>query len=160
MLNRLLDHIRHSIVGYIALFIAMGGTGYAAVNLPVASVGSSQLRNHSITPVKFNRQFINGTVRAWTVVAPNGTIQAGAGKPSVRVESDTPGLYVIKWSKVAAPTRRGCFAIGGLTGENGGEGSAEADLFVPFRGPWAVDVATYGSQGQRLAQYFYTAVIC
>ena len=160
MLTRLTHSIRHNIVAYAALFIALGGTSWAAVNLPVGSVGNRQLRNRSITPGKFNPQYINGTVRAWAVVAPNGTIQSGAGKPTVLVESGTPGLYVIKWKKVATATQRGCFAIGGLNAESGQSGAAEATLFVPRKGPWAVDVNTYGPQGQRLPQYFYTAVIC
>ena len=86
MLTRLIHSIRHNIVAYAALFIALGGTSWAAVNLPVGSVGNRQLRNGSITPGKFNPRkfnppYINGTVRAWAVVAPNGTIQSGAGKP-------------------------------------------------------------------------------
>lgn len=159
-MSRVLRHFRHNVVAYLALFVALGGTSYAAINLPPGSVGSRQLRNHSITPVKFDRRFINGTVRAWAVVAPSGTVQAGAGKPSVLVESHTPGLYVIKWRNVARPSPRGCFAIGGITDDAAEGGSAEASLFVPHKGPWAVDLNTYGPQGQRMPQYFYTAVIC
>jgi len=159
-MSRVLRHFRQNVVAYLALFVALGGTSYAAINLPPGSVGSRQLRNHSITPVKFDRRFINDTVRAWAVVAPSGTVQAGAGKPSVLVESTAPGVYVIKWKNVAVPTQRGCFAIGGITDEAEQAGSAEAGLFVPRKGPWAVDVGTYGPQGQRLAQYFYAAVIC
>ncbi len=159
-MTRLLAHVRSNAISYLALFVALGGTGYAAISLPAGSVGASQLRNHSITPDKLDPRFINGTVRAWAVVAPNGTVQAGAGKPSVLVERQTPGLYVIKWRGVAKPSQHRCFAIGGITDDAAEGASAEASLFVPHRGPWAVDLNTYGPQGQRGAQYFYTAVFC
>jgi hypothetical protein len=158
-LRTIVKHVRGNAVAYLALFVALGGTSYAAINLPAGSVGSKQLRNGSITPVKFDGRYINGSIRAWAVVAPNGTVQAGAGKPSVHVVSVVSGSYVITW-KVPAPTFKGCFAIGGLTGASSTAGSAEAGLAVPSRRDWSVDVSTYGPTGQRLAQYFYTALIC
>jgi len=160
MLTRLTHSIRHNIVAYTALFIALGGTSWAAINLPAGSVGNTQLRNRSITPGKFNPQYINGTIRAWAVVAPNGTIQSSAGKPTVLVENGTPGLYVIKWKKVATPSQQGCFAVAGINDQSGQAGSAQAGLGVRSKKLWAVDVNTYGAQGQQMPLYFYAAVIC
>lgn len=40
------------IVSMVALFVALGGAGYAAVTLPRASVGSAQLRADSVTETK------------------------------------------------------------------------------------------------------------
>ncbi len=68
MHTRLLHHIRHNVVAYIALFIALGGSSYAVVNLPANSVGPRQLRNHTITPVKLDPKSIAGSVRAWVDV--------------------------------------------------------------------------------------------
>ncbi len=102
-----LRHVRQNAVAYLALFVALGGTSYAAVNLPNNSVGSSQLRNHSITPGKFNGKYINGTVRAWALVAADGTVQGGAGKPSVNVVQGATNSYVITWKDVKAPTANG-----------------------------------------------------
>ena len=159
-MTRLIQSIRHNIVAYAALFIALGGTSWAAVNLPARSVGNTQLRNRSITPGKFSPQYINGTVRAWAVIAPNGTVLSSAGKPTVLVESGTPGLYVIKWKKVVTPTQRGCFAMAGINDQSGQAGSAQAGLGVRSKKLWAVDVNTYGAQGQQMPLYFYVAVIC
>jgi hypothetical protein len=39
-----LAHLRRNAVGYLALSIALGGTSYAAVELPRDSVGRDQLR--------------------------------------------------------------------------------------------------------------------
>ncbi len=155
-----LRHVRHNAVAYLALFVALGGTSYAAINLPKGSVGSSQLKNHSITPGKFNGKYINGSVRAWAVVAPDGTVQAGAGKPSVSIVNGVPNSYVIKWKSVAAPTQRGCFASAGLTGQSGPGGSASVFLFAPSKRKWAVDVGTYGPQGQPGGRSFYAALVC
>ena len=76
-----LEHIRRNVVGYIALFVALGGTGYAAATIPQASVGSRQIKNHAIDPIKLNPKFINGNVRAWAVVSSSGRVLAGGGKP-------------------------------------------------------------------------------
>jgi hypothetical protein len=81
-MTQLLSHVRHNVVAYLALFVALGGTSYAAVSLPRGSVGSRQLKNHSITPVKESPKYINGNVRAWAIVSPTGKILAGAGRPS------------------------------------------------------------------------------
>ena len=45
MLTKIVNHIRGQYLGAIALFIALGGTSYAAISLPAGSVGSRQLRN-------------------------------------------------------------------------------------------------------------------
>jgi Collagen triple helix repeat (20 copies) len=52
MLFAALRHIRRNFVSYLALFVALGGTSYAAVKLPRNSVGSSQLRNNAVTSRK------------------------------------------------------------------------------------------------------------
>jgi hypothetical protein len=159
--RRVLGHMQQNAVAYLALFVALGGTGYAAANLPAGSVGGKQLKNHSIQPVKFDPRFINGTVRAWAVVGPTGKVQAGRGQPTVTVGTGVQGFYIVKWNKVGAPSQSSCFAIGGLT-DDAEPGSAQASLGFSVHGPkvWAVDVNTYGASGQRAAQSFYTAVIC
>jgi hypothetical protein len=47
-----LRHIRRNFVSYLALFVALGGTSYAAVKLPRNSVGSAQLRKNAVTSTK------------------------------------------------------------------------------------------------------------
>ncbi len=54
MSARPLSHIRNNLVAYLALSVALSGTGYAAIRLPANSVGAPQIRNHSITPVKLD----------------------------------------------------------------------------------------------------------
>lgn len=52
MFSRFTQHFRQQFVGYIALFIAMGGVSYAAVQVPAHSVGPKQLKDGSVTPPK------------------------------------------------------------------------------------------------------------
>ena len=80
-MNRLITHLRANLVGWVALFVALGGTGYAAISIPRNSVGAAQIRNHSITPVKFNPSAIGGSVRAWAIISANGQVFASSGKP-------------------------------------------------------------------------------
>lgn len=55
MLSPLLDYIRRHHIALLALFVALGGTSYAAIKLPANSVGSRQLRNGAVTQRKLAR---------------------------------------------------------------------------------------------------------
>ena len=46
------------VISLIALFVALGGTTYAAVSLPKNSVGTKQLKNGAVTRKKINRKTI------------------------------------------------------------------------------------------------------
>lgn len=47
-----------NVLSTVALFIALGGGAYAAINLPKNSVGSKQIRDNAISSAKVTR-------RAW-----------------------------------------------------------------------------------------------
>jgi hypothetical protein len=53
------------VIASLALFISMGGAGYAAVTIPSNSVGSAQLRNNSVSYKKIQPGAV-GNVRANT----------------------------------------------------------------------------------------------
>lgn len=64
---------KHStVVAYVALFIALGGTSYAAVKLPKNSVGSTQIKSNAVTSGKVK----NGSLRKADFKA--GDLPAGA----------------------------------------------------------------------------------
>ncbi len=46
------------VVATVALVIALGGAGYAAVSLPRNSVGTNQLKNFAVTPLKIKNNAI------------------------------------------------------------------------------------------------------
>jgi hypothetical protein len=96
MLTRLLHHIRQNLVAWIALFVALGGTGYAAVRLPAGSVGARQLKNGSITAAKLNPTSVAASVRAWAILTWTGTWRVRASSSDIRVASAAGG-EVINW---------------------------------------------------------------
>jgi hypothetical protein len=58
------------VISFVALFVALGGVGYAATQLPAGSVGTAQLKNGSVGNWKLKsnavggRKIINGAVGA------------------------------------------------------------------------------------------------
>lgn len=51
-MNSLTRYIRRHHIALLALFVALGGTSYAAVSLPNGSVGTDQLQQGSVTTLK------------------------------------------------------------------------------------------------------------
>ena len=107
-----LTFIRHNAIALLALFVALGGTSYAAFNLPAGSVGSRQLRNHSITPIKFDAGSIGGFVRYWARIDATGKVIASRPHAKIVVWYDDPtGPYsggVIRWGE---PIGASCFSL-------------------------------------------------
>jgi hypothetical protein len=63
MFTSAVSHLRRNTVGYLALMIALGGTSYAAAELPRNSVGSDQIRAHAVGPSELRP----GAVRSSTI---------------------------------------------------------------------------------------------
>jgi hypothetical protein len=81
--TRLLAHARQNLVAYLALFVALGGTSYAAL-----TINGSQIRNRSIDAVKLNPKTIAASIKAWAIVyAGSNSAGAGAASSSVRVST-------------------------------------------------------------------------
>jgi hypothetical protein len=51
----MLEHLKRNAIAYTALFLALGGTSYAAVRLPAGSVGSKELHSGAVTKTKLQR---------------------------------------------------------------------------------------------------------
>lgn len=108
---RLLAHARSNVIAYLALFVALGGTSYAAVSLPDGSVGSRQLRNHSITPVKLDRNAIGGYVRDWARVDANGNLIASRPRAQVLVWYKPPSPFAGGQLRWRTPVAANCFSV-------------------------------------------------
>jgi hypothetical protein len=78
MLEKLRARIRRTSpstgIALLALFVALGGTGYAALKLPKNSVGTAQLKSNAVTGAKVK----NGSLTAGDF---GGTLPAGAQGP-------------------------------------------------------------------------------
>jgi hypothetical protein len=118
-MTRLLTHARHNAVAYLALFVALGGTSYAAVNLPAGSVGTKQLRNGAVISKKLAKgsvgaadldsKTIGGYVRDYAQIHSG---QLTSSRPQATlIDWHTSGLGpggIIKWKR---PFPTSCFAL-------------------------------------------------
>lgn len=123
-MSRLVTHIRHNVIGYLALFVALGGTSYAAFSLPRNSVGTRQLRNGAVTNKKLGRgavaptnlsdKTIAGYMRAYAQIGPGGQLMAS--RPSAHLlywntTGPAPGGLIV-WNQ---PLPASCFALATTT---------------------------------------------
>jgi hypothetical protein len=141
-MTRILNHLRGNVIAYLALFVALGGTSYAAVNLPTNSVGTAQLRNGSVTPPKINHGLIGGYVRAWAVTNNGCELVASSG--GARIANDHPctstgGALIITWRGQFPRSRLACVALGLPSSV---PGNAEPAVEADYEGSGRVAVPT------------------
>lgn len=165
-MRRALNHMRANAVAYIALFVALGGTGYAATSLPAGSVGVQQIRNHVITPGKFNPRFIRGSVRLWAGVSAAGRLVAGGGgaklvPPTGAADAGIFALEPSRGSRTAIPRR--CAVVASVDDSSPLPGIANGEVKAFSKGTsprWQVVVETYDTHGVPTSLPFDVAVIC
>jgi hypothetical protein len=94
-MHRAVRHLRSNAVAYLALFIALGGTSYAAAGLPRNSVGSTQLKSNAVTSAKVkNGSLATSDLSRAAIAAMRGnTGPAGpAGSPGSTGPQGAAGL--------------------------------------------------------------------
>jgi hypothetical protein len=168
-LTKLLAHIRNNAVGYLALFVALSGTGYAAVLRP-GSVGTKELRggavtgpkiaNGSITPPKFDNRTIGGSVRHWAFVNQNGSVIGGSRKVHVSEPGGNPP-YFVSWGDHFSHS---CAVLANSPGAEGNAPIADTlgiHVNEPGTGHGTTTVWVWpSSNGTIINARFYIAVIC
>ncbi|HEY4097628.1 MAG TPA: hypothetical protein VGM33_19040 [Baekduia sp.] len=108
-----LRHLRRNAVAYLALFVALGGTSYAATALPRNSVGASQLKAGAVTSAKVkNHSLVVADLSVGTVAALRGS----AGAAGVAGVAGAPGA-------AGATGARGAAGPQGATGPTGATGA-------------------------------------
>lgn len=107
MLIRFGRHVRSQLVGYFALFVALGGVSYAAVALPKNSVGSRQIKN--------------GQVKH-TDIAKNAVTSVNVKDGSLLSADFKPGQLV-----AGAPGPQGPAGVQGPKGDTGAPGAPGAN---------------------------------
>jgi hypothetical protein len=113
MLGRPLQHLRRNAVAYLALFIALTGTSYAALTIPKNSEGASQIRNHVIAPIKLDGKALGGYVLYWAQVNAHGAVLASRPRSArTTTWNDNPALGLlggpVTWNRAIPNT---CFAL-------------------------------------------------
>jgi len=146
-MTRLSHHLRSNLVAYLALFVALGGTSYAAVNLPTGSVGNRQIKNHSITPIKFDPSRIKGSLRYWAVIDGNGRVLESSS-PRPRTFGFGSGGGVVNWG----PLHQICFPLATL--------NDVAPGFVSTLLAGDLRVQTYDLSGAPAARTVDVAMFC
>jgi hypothetical protein len=84
-----------NVVACIALFVALGGVGYAATRLPANSVGAKQIRKGAVTPTKLSKATLRRMDRASTgpevgIPGPAG-VKGDPGERGPSGERGAPG---------------------------------------------------------------------
>jgi len=166
----ILNHVRTNLVGYIALFVALGGTSYAAMSLPAGSVGTKAIRNGavtskkiangSITPAKLDSRAIGGSVRHWAFVNEDGTVIGGSR--GTRVSRGPNGApYYVSWGDqfshscavlANSPGTEGIAPIADSIGIHVNEPTTRHGSTVAWVWPY--------SNGTFVSARFYIAVLC
>jgi hypothetical protein len=145
-----------------ALLVLAGGS-YAEV-----AISGSKIRNHTIDPVKFNTRLIDGSDRAWAVVASNGRLIAGAGHPKVSIVG-LPGQYEIDWGVPVSRRRASIVAVDELASKPTELVNGRSDLVAGFassatcalhRRVRRTVVETFNQTGRPTPLGFDLAVIC
>lgn len=95
MLSSALRHLRRNVVAYLALFVALGGTSYAAIKLPANSVGTRQLKRGAVTAAKIKpHSLLLSNFKAGQLAAGAQGPAGPAGKdgaPGANGQNGTPG---------------------------------------------------------------------
>jgi len=105
----MLAYLRRHHIGLLALFIALGGTSYAAAKLPKNSVGSSQIRSGAVTQSKLQKSLQSKLAKA----APGPAGAPGAQGP----KGDT-----------GAQGPQGVQGVAGAKGDKGDPGPTSAGV--------------------------------
>jgi hypothetical protein len=160
-LNKAIQHLRSNAVGYLALFVALGGTSYAAANLPAGSVGTRQLRNGSVTPAKLDAHTIGGAVRDWAFVNQDGSILGGSRGAHASAPTQPGQPYYVTWKNqfshscavlANSPGSEGFAPIADSIGIHVNEPSTRRGATVLW--VWPYDNGTF------VNARFYVAVVC
>jgi hypothetical protein len=99
-----------NVAATIALFVALGGTSYAALSLPAGSVGTKQLKNGAVTRAKLARGVVAVAAGPQGLPGPQGATgpQGGPGPAGANLTPTAPE----PWHEVATSGNPGfekCF---------------------------------------------------
>jgi hypothetical protein len=144
--TRILSFLKHNAIALAALFVALGGTSYAAMAIPRNSVGAHQLRRgavtstkiHSgaITPGKLASKSFGGRILDLVEIAPGGLVTDSSPK-GIRTQSWTEGAggFVVFPRKLPA----GCNPIAGASSTGG---APQPSIGASINGSHEVEVQT------------------
>ncbi|MGH3263853.1 MAG: hypothetical protein ACRDNS_17890 [Trebonia sp.] len=167
-MHRLLAHARVNAVAYVALFVALGGTSYAAVNLPAGSVGTTQLRNGSVTGAKLargavsaaslNSKTLAGHIALWAQIQTDGHVASSSPRATV-VSYAVSGTERVTWPRRVSYR---CIALANPTNVGPLTSSATANATGPtlHRHSTAFVISTFSRGGTLTPEPVNVIVVC
>src|SRR2546421_12220046 len=93
MFSRACNFARGNALALVALFVALGGTSYAAFGVPINSVGSAQIRNGAIPSGKLtvgNKNYLRAGLGAPAAAILDRVVLASPGSQTV-APNTSPG---------------------------------------------------------------------
>jgi len=151
------------------LFIALGGSSYAALAIPAGSVGTRQLRKGAVTSSKLAKQAVTaanldpasiaGHIADWAQIRADGHVTTSSPKATVTSSDPTRGLYQVSWHR-SIPAR--CIAVANPVNVAPLTAQATADTFGPTgQGQSShIVVSTFDSGGNNVPENVNVVVIC
>ncbi len=150
------------VISLIALFVALGGTSYAAITLPKASVGAKQLKKNAVTALKIK----NGAVTAAKLNThglnvPNAKHAASADSATSATNATNAAtvggqtVKVIQWKAPPGTATQTIFSAEGLTIT--GSCDASSNITVDAKGTNAQN-SEFRLQGNASATAFFKNV--
>ena len=132
----MLAHVRQNGIAYVALFVALGGTSYAAASLPKNSVGSRQLKSSSVNSrvVKDKSLKVQDFARGVLQSGPHGP-QGPQGIPGAQGLQGIPGAQGLQGEKGES----GGKGDKGDTGDVGPTEGTSTDFYTRTSTPFAYD---------------------
>ena len=80
MTRGLLSFLSHNMIALVALFVALGGTAYAATALPAGSVGTRQLKTAAVTSAKIQTSAVNSAKVADNAITGSDVLESSLGQ--------------------------------------------------------------------------------
>jgi hypothetical protein len=174
-----------NVAATLALFIALGGTSYAAITLPANSVSTKQIKKGAVTlnrlssgaqhSLKGNTgargpQGVQGpagsagsgtaTTVLWATVAQNGSNIIARSSPGASSFKDATGVYYVTFAGHDLSKCSMQATIGGDTNQANPDGEIAARPFADGAMLDRATVDTFNSGGGHSDRPFYLTVSC
>ena len=149
------------VLALVALFVALGGTSYAALSIPANSVGSKQLKKNAVTTKKIKNGAVTASKLAssaqepvaWAEVSASGSVIAGQGISSANVSRQSLAAYCFTGLKFAFKSAAVTIAYGfeepPVTGASFAIGNPDSDCTSA-----QAEVATWYNDGYDPEPFF------
>lgn len=160
--------IRHNAIALAALFIALGGTSYAAFSLPAGSVGTRQLRNGAVTGRKLargavtaaslNSKTLAGHIALWAQILADGQVVSSSPRAAV-VRYAVSGTERITWSRTVSQR---CIALANPANVGPLTSAATASATGPYPHRHSTDlvISTFSGDGTLTPENVNVIVVC